>query len=127
MLTSHNDPDQIFASLKAGASGYLLKPIKPKELLQSIRDVRQGGAPMSSQVARKVVESFQTSGNASKMPKLTPRETEILDGLAHGLLYKEIAEKLTIGVTTVRTHLGSIYQKLHVQNRTEAVVRYLGH
>lgn len=130
MLTVYEDADKIFAALRAGASGYLLKRTPPAELLEAIRDVTTGGSPMSSLIARKVVASFQDAGSARPaavpLPSLTPREREILDALAKGLLYKEIAERLGIGATTVRTHLRSIYDKLQVQTRTEAVVRYLG-
>lgn len=133
MLTVYEDADKIFAALRAGASGYLLKRTPPAELLEAIRDVTDGGSPMSSLIARKVVASFQeaavprvSASPASSLPSLTPREREILDALAKGLLYKEIAERLGIGTTTVRTHLRSIYDKLQVQTRTEAVVRYLG-
>jgi DNA-binding NarL/FixJ family response regulator len=135
MLTVYEDADKIFAALRAGASGYLLKRTPPAELLEAIRDVLNGGSPMSSLIARKVVASFQDAGSARPaaappaavpLPSLTPREREILDALAKGLLYKEIAERLGIGATTVRTHLRSIYDKLQVQTRTEAVVRYLG-
>jgi DNA-binding NarL/FixJ family response regulator len=133
MLTVYEDADKIFAALRAGASGYLLKRTPPAELLEAIRDVVEGGSPMSSLVARKVVASFQEAARprsaspvASPMPSLTPREREILDALSKGLLYKEIADRLGIGTTTVRTHLRNIYDKLQVQTRTEAVVRYLG-
>lgn len=134
MLTVYEDADKIFAALRAGASGYLLKRTPPAELLEAIRDVRNGGSPMSSLIARKVVASFQDAGAArpagqapaAALPPLTPREKDILDALAKGLLYKEIAERLGIGATTVRTHLRNIYEKLQVQTRTEAVVKYLG-
>lgn len=133
MLTVYEDADKIFAALRAGASGYLLKRTPPAELLEAIRDVTDGGSPMSSLIARKVVASFREAATprvspalATPLPSLTPREREILDALAKGLLYKEIAERLGIGTTTVRTHLRSIYDKLQVQTRTEAVVRYLG-
>ena len=130
MLTVYEDADKIFAALRAGASGYLLKRTPPAELLEAIRDVTTGGSPMSSLIARKVVASFQDAGSARPaavpLPSLTPREREILAALAKGLLYKEIAARLGIGATTVRTHLRSIYDKLQVQTRTEAVVRYLG-
>lgn len=134
MLTVYEDADKIFAALRAGASGYLLKRTPPAELLEAIRDVLNGGSPMSSLIARKVVASFQDAGAArpagqapaAALPPLTPREKDILDALAKGLLYKEIAERLGIGATTVRTHLRNIYEKLQVQTRTEAVVKYLG-
>jgi len=124
MLTVYEDADRIFQSLQAGATGYLLKRTPPDELLDSIRDLHAGGSPMSSVIARKVVVSF--SGAASPVEDiLTPREREIIGELARGYAYKEIADRLQIGVTTVRSHLQNIYGKLHVQNRTEAVVKFL--
>lgn len=126
MLTVYEDLDLIFQSLQAGATGYLLKRAVPEELLEAIRNVHTGGAPMSSLIARKVVESFAARRPVAPEANLTPREREILEALAQGFLYKEIAERLGIGITTVRTHLKSIYEKLQVNNRTEAVVKFLG-
>lgn len=125
MLTVFEDTDKIFQSLQAGASGYLLKRTPPEELLTAMDEVHHGGSPMSSLIARKVVASFQ---RAKPLPEaaLTPREHEILQSLSHGLLYKEIAAQLGISITTVRTHLRNVYEKLQVQNRTEAVVKFLG-
>ena len=133
MLTVYEDADKIFSALRAGASGYLLKRTPPSELLEAIREAVEGGSPMSSLIARKVVASFQdaavsqptSAAPSTPLPSLTPREREILGALAKGLLYKEIAEQLGISTTTVRTHLRSIYEKLQVQTRTEAVVRFL--
>jgi DNA-binding NarL/FixJ family response regulator len=123
MLTVYDDPDAIFASLAAGATGYLLKRTPPAKLLEAITEVSQGGAPMSGQIARKVVESFSTPTPAPDLG-LTPREAEILAHLAKGYRYKEIADGLGISAETVRTHLHNIYEKLHVRSRTEAVNRF---
>ena len=126
MLTTYEESDLIFKSLRAGASGYLLKKMAALELPSAIEQVQAGGAPMSMQVARKVVEHFhQIHEGASDMEKLTPREQETLELLAKGFLYKEIADKLNVTVNTVKRHLHSIYEKLHVQSRTEATARYL--
>ena len=125
MLTVYEDAEKVFQSLQAGASGYLLKRTPPEELLEAIQEVMEGGSPMSSLIARKVVASFQRPKTALRV-SLTPREDDILQNLARGFLYKEIAEQLGISITTVRTHLRNIYEKLQVQNRTEAVVKFLG-
>jgi DNA-binding NarL/FixJ family response regulator len=127
MLTVHDDPDSIFKSLEAGASGYLLKPVRRDELLAALKDVYVGGAPMTSNIARKVVRSFQRSASSQKETEsLTPRETAVLDYLAKGYSYKETAELLGIAYRTVHSHIEHIYQKLHVQSRAQAVARYLG-
>jgi DNA-binding NarL/FixJ family response regulator len=126
MLTIYEDADLIFESLKAGASGYLLKRTPAAKLMEAIREVHQGGSPMSSQVARKVVQYFNPpKGKSKDMERLSARESEVLDQLARGRLYKEIADTLGVSIDTVRKHLQSIYQKLHVHTRTEAVVKYL--
>jgi DNA-binding NarL/FixJ family response regulator len=126
MLTVYEDSDSIFRALRAGASGYLLKRSDPEQLLEAIRDVLHGGSPMTSQIARKVVQTFRASGEAQDLSmKLTEREAEILDYLAKGYANKEIADKLNVTVPTVRSHLRSIYEKLHVHSRTEAVAKYL--
>ena len=128
MLTIYDDSEQVFQALRAGASGYLLKRSSPDEIVQAIRDVHEGGSPMSRQIARKVVGFFQgLEKTEPSIETLTPREKEVLTQLARGLLYKEIADSLSISVETVHGHLHSIYRKLHVQSRTEAVVKYLGH
>ena len=127
MLTTYEESDLIFDSLRRGASGYLLKNMPPAELIQAIEQVHAGGAPMSMQIARKVVNHFrQIRQPASEVEQLTKREQEILALLAKGYLYKEIADHLGITLSTVRAHLHAIYEKLHVQSRTEAVVKFLG-
>lgn len=127
MLTTYEESDLIFDSLRRGASGYLLKNMTPAELVQAIEQVHAGGAPMSMQIARKVVSHFhQIKMPQSEVEKLTKREQEILALLAKGFLYKEIADQLGITLSTVRAHLHAVYEKLHVQSRTEAVVKFLG-
>jgi len=126
MLTAYEDTDNIFGSLEAGASGYLLKRSKSAEILDAIREVVDGGSPMTAHIARKVVHSFQTKG-ASPQPteNLAEREKEVLDLLAQGFMYKEIADKLGISFETVRTYIRRIYEKLQVRSRTEAVAKVL--
>jgi DNA-binding NarL/FixJ family response regulator len=125
MVTVYRDHDQIFAALKAGASGYLLKRSTPEDVRQAIRDVRSGGAPMSAEIARRVVEAFhQPAKSLEHEVKLSKRETEILEWLTKGLANKEIADRLAISVETVRVHLRRIYEKLHVHTRTEAAMKY---
>jgi DNA-binding NarL/FixJ family response regulator len=127
MLTTYDESDLIFESLRAGAHGYLLKNTTPAELVQAVEQVHAGGAPMSMYIARKVVNHFQQIRQpSSEMAKLTKREHEILALLAKGYLYKEIADQLGISISTVRAHLHTVYEKLHVQSRTEAVVKFLG-
>jgi len=127
MVTVYDNNDRIFDALAAGASGYLLKRDAPAKLLESLDDLLSGGSPMSSAIARKVVQKFQTAPpSKNEDHNLTPREKQILEELVKGSLYKEIAWELGIGVETVRTHLHNIYAKLHVRTRTEAVVKYLG-
>lgn len=127
MLTVYDDAERVFAALKAGATGYLLKRTPPDDLLAALADVHRGGAPMSASVARKVVDSFHAPvPEAPPESGLSPREQEVLHYLAQGFRYKEIAEALFISPETVRSHLRSIYDKLHVRSRTEAVVKYLG-
>jgi DNA-binding NarL/FixJ family response regulator len=126
MLTTYEDSDLIFDSLRAGASGYLLKNMLADELIAAVTEVQAGGAPMSMQVARKVVQHFhRVQSSADEVEKLSPREYEILGLLAKGRLYKEIADQLGITLGTVRTHQRRIYEKLHVQSRTEAAVKFL--
>ena len=126
MLTAFEDADLIFQALAAGALGYLLKGVRPAKLLESIREVHEGGSPMSSQIARKVVAHFQKPpGRLGDDARLSEREQQVLDNLAKGLLYKQIAAQMGISLGTVRTYLQRIYEKLHVHTRTEAVVKYL--
>ena len=126
MLTVYEDTDQIFKALSAGASGYMLKRLTPGKLLDAIQDVHGGGSPMSSSIARKVVNSLQAapkSGNKDAL--LSAREQMILDCLANGLTYKQVADKLGITIPTIRSYLRRVYEKLHVQSRTEAVAKYM--
>ncbi len=126
MLTVFENSEAVFQSLSAGASGYLLKNTPPAKLLDAILDVYHGGSPMSREIARKVVQSFQQPpANPATESGLTGREEEILSYLAKGLLYKEIAGKLFIDVETVKTHIRHIYEKLQVHTRSEAIVKYL--
>jgi DNA-binding NarL/FixJ family response regulator len=127
MLTAYEDSDKIFDSLRAGASGYLLKRMVPSELIQAIEQVHLGGAPMSMRVARKVVDHFQRIRQpSSEVENLSKREQEVLSLLAKGYLYRQISDSLGISLGSVRTYLQRIYEKLHVQSRTEAAVKYLG-
>jgi DNA-binding NarL/FixJ family response regulator len=125
ILTVYEDNDRIFGALKAGASGYLLKRADPVDILRGIQEVKQGGAPMSSQIACRVVESFQTAPDSRTDGKLSQREEEILQVLCKGYSSKEIGEYFSISTTTVNTHLHHIYEKLHVRSRTEAVLKFL--
>lgn len=126
MLTVYEDTDKIFKALSAGASGYLLKRSSPTRLLEAIKEVHAGGSPMSSSIARKVVASFRKAAPvAGPHTHLSPREQAVLDCLAKGLTYKQIADQLQISIDTIRTYLRRIYEKLHVQSRTEAVAKYL--
>jgi DNA-binding NarL/FixJ family response regulator len=125
MLTVYEDDEQIFTALTAGASGYLLKRLRPVKLLEAIRDVHAGGSPMSHSIARRVVASFQKAGQAAEEKgRLSSREHMVLDCLARGLTYKQIADQLNINIPTIRSYLRRIYEKLHVQSRTEAVAKY---
>ncbi len=126
MLTVYEDTENIFNALAAGASGYLLKRTTGAELLAAIKDVLRGGSPMTTHIARKVVQSFQrTAPTAPPTENLSAREQEVLDCLAKGFLYKEIAEKLGISYETVHTYIRRIYEKLQVRTRTEAVAKFL--
>jgi DNA-binding NarL/FixJ family response regulator len=126
MLTVFEDTEQIFRALAAGASGYLLKRLSPKKLLEAIHEVRDGGSPMSAPIARKVVQSFKTTpARGDESADLSERERSVLDGLAEGLAYKQIADQLDISIHTVRNYIRRIYEKLHVRSRTEAVAKFL--
>ena len=127
MLTVYQNTEHIFNALAAGATGYMLKQTPPAELLAAIKEVHAGGSPMSSHIARKIVQSFQQSASASaEAQSLSPREAEVLDLLAKGFLYKEIADSMKVTYATVHTHIRHIYEKLHVRSRTEAVAKHLG-
>ena len=126
MLTVYEDPDHIFTALSSGASGYLLKRTPRAQLLAAVKEVHAGGSPMSSNIARKIVRSFQRFNSAlpSEQNNLSPREREVLELLARGFLYKEIAETLNISMPTVNTHIHRIYEKLHVRSRAQAIARF---
>ncbi|HWX22815.1 MAG TPA: response regulator transcription factor [Candidatus Binatia bacterium] len=133
MLTVYDDSEQVFKSLMAGATGYLLKRTSKDKLLEAIREVNSGGAPMSRQIARRVVQYFQelkqvpeATRRAPEVETLTNREDQVLAHLAKGHAYKEIADLMGISFETVRTHARTIYEKLHVHSRTEATLKYLG-
>lgn len=124
VLTVFDDPDRVFEALKAGASGYLVKTTPPADVLDAIRELHAGGAPMSASIARKVVGAFRRPDPASE--GLTPREREVLDHLVAGETVRQIAEALFVSPTTVAFHVRQIYEKLHVHSRAEAVARALG-
>lgn len=125
MVTVYEDTDRIFKALRAGACGYLLKRCRPEELLAAIREVRQGGAPMSREIARKVIASFREPlAAAREVEDLSPREREILELLAEGFSNKKIADRLGVTDGTVRWHLRHVYHKLHVRSRTEAALKF---
>jgi RNA polymerase sigma factor (sigma-70 family) len=126
MLTVYEDTENIFDALAAGASGYMLKRTAGKELLEAIAEVKRGGSPMTTHIARKVVQSFQRSAAAAAQTEsLSEREQQVLDLLSQGLMYKEIADKLNISYETVHTYIRRIYEKLQVRTRTEAVAKFL--
>ena len=127
MVTVYEDANHIFNALSAGASGYLLKQTRRNELIDALKDVHAGGSPMSSQIARKVVQNFyrnESQDAGGETIELSPREREVLELLARGYLYKEIAEMLKISVQTVNTYIRRIYEKLHVRSRAQAVAKY---
>lgn len=127
MFTVMEHDEKVFDALKAGADGYLLKRETPEKILDAIADALQGGAPMSSEIARRVLLSFRQRPTAPEgSPLLSEREIEVLEKLSRGFLYKEIASQLGISLNTVKQHIHHIYEKMQVQNRTEAVLRYLG-
>lgn len=121
MFTVYENNEQVFDALKAGASGYLLKKTPPLQIIDAIKELYSGGSPMSTTIARKLVMIFQEKNTSDEAAVLTPREKDVLELLAKGMLYKEIAEQLGISFHTVRQHIGKIYEKLHVQNKTEAI------
>ena len=125
MLTVYEDGESLFNSFKAGASGYLLKRTASARLLEAIRDVHAGGSPMTPQLARRVVQFFsEPPGKPSSVSTLTPGERDFLDLLSKGYAYKEIADRRKISIDTVRSYVRTVYEKLHVHSRTEAVVKY---
>jgi len=128
MVTVYGDPDLIFKALSAGACGYLLKRCTPEELITAVREVQQGGAPMSREIARKVISYFQDprkpQDSTSEVENLSPREREILELLTQGCADKEIADRLGVKHGTVRWHLQHVYEKLHVRSRTEAALKF---
>ena len=127
MLTAYEEEDNIFRALKAGASGYLIKSSTPEEIFDAIRDVQSGGAPFSSHIARKVVQYFRGEKKIEdENEKLSAREREVLDMLAGGFIYKEVADKMNITVETVRTYVKRICVKLHVRSKVEAIIKYRG-
>ena len=128
MFTVYENDEKVFEALKAGASGYLLKSTGLVQLIESLKELHNGGSPMSANIARKLVNIFQQteSNHLPELKTLTGRENEMLQLLAKGLLYKEIADQMNISVNTVKQHIHNIYEKLHVQNRTEAINKALG-
>ncbi len=126
MCTIFRDDDSVFNALKAGATGYILKNEDPAKIIDAIHELHAGGSPMTPQIARRVLESFKRPAVNDEINLLTKRETEMLGLLVKGLRYKEIADKLCISPTTVRTHIYNIYQKLHVQSRTDAINKVFG-
>jgi DNA-binding NarL/FixJ family response regulator len=129
MCTVYEEDEKIFEALSAGASGYILKKTTPSKMLDAIRELYEGGAPMSSQIARKVVAAFinkPTTSNSNDLSALTSREREILELLSRGMMYKEIALALNLANDTIRKHVYHIYEKLHVTNRVEAVNKFFG-
>jgi DNA-binding NarL/FixJ family response regulator len=124
MVTVYEDANHIFNALAVGATGYMLKQTRRGDLLAALKEVHAGGSPMSSQIARKVVQSFRRPTDSGNQADLSPREQEVLELLARGYLYKEIAESLQISVQTVNTYIRRIYEKLHVRSRAQAVAKY---
>jgi len=126
MSTVYEDDENVFESLKAGATGYLLKKTVPARILEAIAEVHQGGSPMSTQIARRIIVTFQKKDGIAAADELTSREKEILKSLSEGLRYKEIAARFRISMDTVRSHARNIYEKLQVQSRTEALNKVYG-
>jgi DNA-binding NarL/FixJ family response regulator len=126
MFTIYEDNDQVFEALKAGASGYILKNTEPAKIVEAIVELHEGGSPMSPKIARKVLQSFNTPPSNPVYELISKREREVLELLSKGFLYKEIADQLSISLSTVKRHLNHIYEKLQVQNKTEAVNKLYG-
>lgn len=125
MFTVFDDDEKIFEAIKAGASGYLLKKSSPEEIIEAVESLYYGGAPMSASIARKVILSFQHAPFNKNDYQLTTRENEILQSLVDGLSYKKLAEKYFISISTVRSHIRHIYEKLHVNSKAQAVAKAL--
>ncbi|CAN5818218.1 response regulator transcription factor [soil metagenome] len=127
VLTVHDNPKKVFDALQAGANGYMLKGVKPPEIVASIRTASEGGTPLSQEIARLLIQSFQdpVKSERKSLKHLTGRETEVLECLARGMVPKEVAIELSLSYETIRDYLKAIYQKLHVRSRTEAVIKYL--
>ena len=126
MFTVFEDDEKIFAAIRAGASGYLLKKTPPADIITAVKELHAGGAPMSPSIARKVLQAFQAPAhNTLNDYELTPREKEILFSLVDGLSYKKIGEKYFISLSTIRTHISNIYAKLHVHSKSQAVAKVL--
>lgn len=129
ILTASDDEELVFPALEAGADGYLLKHASPEELHHALREIIQGGVPMTSSIARRVAEFFRRRSASSEgvgLVRLSPREKDVLDLLSKGYANKEIADKLSLSVETIRSYLKGVYEKMHVHSRTEAVAKYLG-
>jgi len=127
MLTRYETSDLIFKALRAGANGYLLKKMPPRQIIEAVENVYTGGSPMSAPIARKVIDFFHQSPPAREAEKLTKKEEEVLALLSQGCLYKQISDKLGVSLNTVREHIRNVYRKLHVQSRAEAMRKFLGH
>ena len=124
MFTIYEDNDQVFDALKAGASGYILKNTSPDKLVESLIEIHNGGSPMSPKIARKVLSSFSGKQNLDDSEQLSYREIEVLEYLSKGFLYKEIADKMNLSTSTIKTHINHIYAKLQVHNKTEALNKF---
>jgi DNA-binding NarL/FixJ family response regulator len=126
MFTVFEDDEKIYDAIRSGASGYLLKKTPPEEIIQAVRELYDGGAPMSPSIARKVIQAFQAKpSNVTEDYQLTARESEILYSLVDGLSYKKMAEKYFVSISTIRTHICNIYHKLHVNSKSQAVAKAL--
>jgi DNA-binding NarL/FixJ family response regulator len=126
MFTIYEDNDQVFEAIKAGANGYILKNTPPEKIIEALLDLSEGGSPMSAKIARKVIANMQTTTGKPTVAVLTTRENEVIQLLSKGFLYKEIADQLQIATSTVKRHLSHIYEKLQVQNKTEAINKVYG-
>jgi DNA-binding NarL/FixJ family response regulator len=125
MFTVYDDDENVFEAIESGAAGYLLKKTLPEKFIEALLEINEGGSPMSASIARKLVQKFQNNKNiTSQHDLLSSREHEIITLISKGFLYKEVAEKLFITTGTVKQHIHKIYEKLHVQNKTEAINKY---